>query len=311
MVGEWELALRDGKDSGRNIGGTTAEDYIHSLHTNTQDWWKRPANEVTPGDVRILYEAITGAGGSKSQLDKLRSAINGLFSWAIETRKLLGISQSPAFGISTKRGRDEEKRPEILNIAQIQKLLALAKAYAHPWYSIWAFALLSGMRSGELHALTWEEVDDVSGLIHVHRSYNKRKGMVGPTKGRYWRDVPFNDDIKALILSLRAESRGRVHVLPRFRDWDKGEQARILREFTSSCGLPSIRFHTLRSCFATQLLAGNVPIPRVMQIGGWKSLKTVQRYIRIAGVEIIGATDSLQFLPPSDCAGKVVRLIKE
>ncbi len=56
-------------------------------------------------------------------------------------------------------------------------------------------------------------------------------------------------------------------------------------------------FHTLRACFATHLLASGVDQATVMKIGGWQDLKTFQIYVRLAGIEVKGATDVLDVLP--------------
>jgi integrase len=61
--------------------------------------------------------------------------------------------------------------------------------------------------------------------------------------------------------------------------------------------VPSIRFHTLRACFATQLISTCVPATVVMKIAGWKDMKTMQRYIRLAGIDETGATEALHFIP--------------
>ena len=58
-----------------------------------------------------------------------------------------------------------------------------------------------------------------------------------------------------------------------------------------------MRFHTLRACFATQLIATGVPATVVMKIAGWKDLKTMQRYVRLAGIDEAGATEGLSFIP--------------
>jgi integrase len=55
----------------------------------------------------------------------------------------------------------------------------------HRWYPIWIFAVLTGMRRGELYALTWDQIDLEKNLILVHRSYDSNMKMTGPTKGRY------------------------------------------------------------------------------------------------------------------------------
>ena len=47
-----------------------------------------------------------------------------------------------------------------------------------------------------------------------------------------------------------------------------------------------------------------------MKICGWMDLKTMQRYIRLAGVEIEGATDDLRVLTPKEAMDNVVPLHK-
>ena len=89
----------------------------------------------------------------------------------------------------------------------------------------------------------------------------------------------------------------RGFVLPRIHIWKNGEQAKVLKFFCRSIGLPEIRFHTLRACFATQLIGSGVEPVKVMKICGWKDLKTLSVYLRLAGVEEKGVTEGLNFLP--------------
>ncbi|MBK9039138.1 MAG: hypothetical protein IPL83_08250 [Bdellovibrionales bacterium] len=37
-----------------------------------------------------------------------------------------------------------------------------------------------------------------------------------------------------------------------------------------------------------------------MKICGWKDLKTMQRYIRLAGIDEAGATEALRFIPTEE-----------
>ena len=38
----------------------------------------------------------------------------------------------------------------------------------------------------------------------------------------------------------------------------------------------------------------------VMEISGWKDFKTMQRYIRLAGIDEAGATEALRFIPTEE-----------
>lgn len=71
----------------------------------------------------------------------------------------------------------------------------------------------------------------------------------------------------------------------------KGSRQGFLRAFLKGIGVRPVKFHALRACFATQLLAKNIPPAVVMKICGWKNLK------RLAGVNEAGATEVLNILP--------------
>jgi integrase len=175
-------------------------------------------------------------------------------------------------------------------------------------YPIWAMALLTGCRSGELYALEWSDIDFENKRLMIHKSFTKRYNSIGPTKGRYWREVPISGELDRLLRELKV-SRGKERfVLPHYRDWTSGTQAAVLRTFCEGIGIPSVNFHALRACFATQLIKDGVAPAIVMKVCGWKDLKTMQRYVRLAGIEIEGATDTLKLLPETAVMGRVVEL---
>jgi integrase len=171
-------------------------------------------------------------------------------------------------------------------------------------------ALLTGMRNGELHALEWSDVDFENSKISVNKSYNTRFKVVKSTKAGYWRTVPISSELRSLLAVLKVDSEriGRRQVLPRLTTWTLGFQARELRRFCNGIGLPSIRFHTLRACFSTQLIRSGVPPIQIQKICGWRDLKTMQRYIRLAGIEIEGATEALKVLPVEEVSERAAEM---
>lgn len=309
VIGRWELAMRrDGAYF--NYQPTTIIDHVSTLTRWTSSWLKRSASSLTKGDGRDVLRQMEIAGKSRNFRKNVKYTINVVFKWAIEERLVIGTNQSPVEGLQLGPNKSE-RVPDILTIEEIRKLLADAKALENPWYPVWAMALLTGMRNGELHALLWSDVDLEGRRVTVSKSYNTRTREVKSTKAGYWRTVPISDELHVLLQELKSSDPRRAHVLPRFWEWDKGEQARRLRAFCQGIGIRSIKFHALRACFATQLLANDIAPARVMKVCGWRDLKTMQHYIRLAGVEEAGATQVLRILP-SDAAvmGEVVDLFE-
>lgn len=307
LVDQWELAVRAHDIFTRDVTPRTVEEYLTVIRCHTSEWNGQPANEIDRAQAWLVMDRVEREI-SVSRRKRLRSAIDSVFSWAILSGRLKGIKDVPTEGYKSNR-KQEEKLPEILNLSEIRKLLAYAKEIGHPWYPVWAMALFTGMRSGELYALEWPSVDFDNNMIYVHRNWTSKTG-VGPTKGRCWRAVPLGPQLAQFLRELKLSRGNEKSVLPRFQAWTDGRQADILREFCSGSGIPSVRFHTLRACFATQLIKDGIAPAVVMKIAGWKDLKTMQRYIRLAGVEVKGATDGLKLLPEAEVMATVVNMFQ-
>lgn len=306
LVDAWELSERKNPD--RTTSETTFIDNLSLLRRWTQYLYPMHALEIGRAEIKHILREAEAQGKSRSFQVNLKAAINGVYKWAIDEGLLKGITKLPTEEVQLQK-RNEEKLPEILTLEEVRKLISEARLHRHPWYSVWVTALLTGMRSGELHALLWTDIDLENDRIFLSKSYNPRFKIVKSTKAKYWRNIPISKELKGLFLSLKAEAPERQHVLPRFWQWDRGEQASILRTFCKEIGLKSVKFHTLRACFATQLLGSGVSSVTVQKICGWKDLKTMERYVRLAGVDERGATETLRFLPTdADVMAQVVNL---
>lgn len=307
LVDEWEVVARDGTEVfQKQLNLNTISDYTIAVRTHCKDWMLLHASEI---DRSLAWKTLDHVERtvSVSRRKRVRIAVDAIFRWAILSGRLKGIPALPTEGFKGTV-REEEKMPEILNLTQIRNLLKYAGEIGHAWFYHWALALFTGMRSGELYALQWDQVDFENNLIYVHRNWTS-KTKFGPTKGRYWRSVPIgNEQVLKLLHELKAKAGNSPFVLNHFEEWSRGGQARVLRAFCEGCGFPSIKFHTLRACWATQLIRDRVAPGVVMKMGGWKDIKTMQRYIRLAGIEIEGGTASLKLLPEKEVAERAVTL---
>lgn len=305
---EWRSACRKGDIFVQKLSKGVQDEYCEIVEKYTHDWMTKYVEDISKADAWSLLSRVESEV-SKSRAKKVRTAITGIFEWGLLSGRLPKVLSIPTEGFKWSKS-DVERLPEILTRDQICQFLKYARRLNHPWYPIWALALYTGMRSGELYALSWDHIDFENQSIHVHRNWTNKTGY-GDTKARYWRTVPIDSgEVLALIKELKLRAKD-PYVLPKFKSWTDGRQAEILREFLANCGLPSIRFHALRACFATQLLRDGVAPAVVMKIAGWRDLKTMQRYVRLSGVEVKGATVSLKFLNEQETMGRIVQLFQE
>lgn len=309
LLEEWELAAKAKDIFIRELSQAVIRDYVDIVRDWTQAWMKLHVTEIDRAKAWLVLDKVEREI-SISRRKRLRTAIDAIFKWGLLSGRIKGMSSIPTEGYKSTR-KEEEKMPEILNLEQIRTLLSYAEKVDHPWYPIWTLALFTGMRSGELYALEWDQIDFENKLLFVHRNWTSKDGY-GPTKGRYWRSVPIEStQVIGLLKELKLRSKDEKFVLPHFKTWTDGEAANTLREFCEGSGLPSVKFHTLRACFATQLIRDGIAPAVVMKICGWKDLKTMQRYIRLAGIEVKGATEGLKLLPEREVMGRVVNLFKQ
>ena len=198
------------------------------------------------------------------------------------------------------------KLMKVLTKNQVKKFLEQAKRLDVEWYYHWSAALYTGMRNGELYALTWDKVDFENRQITVDVAWNSKDGYKS-TKSGDDRKLEIAPSFLIILKELKLQNSLSEFVLPRLRQWTGGEQARELRLFLSLMGLPSIRFHDLRATWATLMLTQGVAPIKVMKMGGWKNIKTMQFYVRQAGVDIKGITDNFK-LHNHNVEGEVLKL---
>jgi integrase len=331
IVEKWEAYWR--RYPSRTFNEATLQDHVARMKNWTALWDEKPACEVSIGNAREVMKAAFDNGASITLRRQIKQTINIIFKWGLEEELIPGVTRSPARDIEVLcegESKPDEKRKEILTAGQISRLLELAEQKEHPWRPVWFVGFHTGMRSSELEALRKERIElvplDVAktldalpdgdprknyGFIHVEYAWKKREkkltedgevvfGKYGPTKAHYARTVPINSELYYFLIEyLPKADFGKDEIGERVFDmlprWRHGEQARFLRLFCDANGLASIKFHTIRACFATQLLALGVPEDKVMKMGGWKDVETMRIYVRLAGILEHGATQGLKF----------------
>ncbi len=213
------------------------------------------------------------------------------------------IDRNPCAGIRVNVPEVDQK---VLTKTEVGIFLQEAKLTDHRFYPIWAMALMTGMRSGELFALKWTDIDFDGKTISVSKQWTSKNGF-GPTKTQRSRVVPISNALLKFLKELKIKSGNQSEfVLPQMPEWENGEQARITREFCAAIGITPVKFHDLRATFITNLLARGESLARVMAIVGHSQIKTTNGYLRKAGVDVQGATEKLGYDLPDEVVGAKV-----
>jgi integrase len=172
----------------------------------------------------------------------------------------------------------------------------LTGIHGHRYETLYTLALLLGLRSGELRALRWKDLDLEAGTALVRDS-----GQDNPT-----RTAKSDTSVRMLPLPgralelLRADSQGKhsedlVFQSSSGKPLDASTLRRDFRRISQELGLPGIRFHDLRhTCFSLMLESGT-PLHVVSNLAGHSSIRiTADVYGHISPVTRREAVTSLE-----------------
>lgn len=171
-----------------------------------------------------------------------------------------------------------------LTIDEQRKILSAVKdSYYAP---VFAFALQTGMRLGEVMGLTWNDVDFFNRVITVSHTL-KRVNVFGedtktklkfstPKTCNSYRQIPLTDSLYNLL--FEQHKRKSITTNQVFCN-TKGELCGpryIEQYFQNVCkrlNLKGVSFHTLRHSFATTCLQADIPIKTVSELLGHSTVQ--------------------------------------
>lgn len=176
------------------------------------------------------------------------------------------------------RTTDEIRR--CLEAAQVEGPMAVA---------MYAMAIYTGLRAGELAELTWDLISFDKRLITVQGSFG------GPTKGGDTRYVPILDPLLPILRAWRLQNPLKI-VFPNVDGNKHGPSARIFQEIfhraLDRADFPKVQrrgkerryivFHDLRHTFASHWVMNGGDIFKLQRILGHKSVAMTMRYAHLA-----------------------------
>ena len=155
--------------------------------------------------------------------------------------------------------------PQEVPMERISKTAVLSIInHAKPMYRLAIkFSALTGVRAGELMALTWADIDFERALVRINKAVKKGGGVGAPKNVRAVRSIPIE---ASLLADLRQWKLAQPHT-QRVRDLVFPTRAgnhnspdnlrkRGLHPACAAAGVAQIRWHDLRHFYASILLFG-------------------------------------------------------
>ncbi len=147
-----------------------------------------------------------------------------------------------------------------------------------------SFALLTGMRKGEIISLTWSNVNLKRKVASVTAD-NAKSG-----RGRA---VPLNDDAITILNSIEKNSD---HVFSVNGSKINQISRTDFANATKLTGLDDFRFHDLRHTWASWHIQNGTPLMMLKEMGGWETLEMVNKYAHLSGEHLAKYSNAVTFL---------------
>ena len=187
-----------------------------------------------------------------------------------------GVQNNPALHIRSPKGKGKRER-EFPSESDID---IVNENVDKPFGLMMYMALYTGLRRGELCALTWKDIDFDQKIIKVNKSIYWTDDHVphvkSPKTASGEREVPLMDSLADLLLPLKKRPQDRVFGDLKSYQVDKG-----IRKYMEETGL-GVTLHGLRHGFASILYKNNVDIKTAAYVlGHAQSSTTLEIYTHL------------------------------
>lgn len=180
----------------------------------------------------------------------------------------------------------ERQELEVLSIANQKKIMRFVEDN-FTFRNLGIFICLStGIRIGEICALTWDDIDTENGVIHIRKTiqriYVKENGIKKtellidtPKTATSMRDIPMIKDLFEILKPLKKVVNNDYFVLTNEATPTEPRTYRnYYKKLLDKLGIPPIKFHGLRHSFATRCIESKCDYKTVSVILGHSNIST-------------------------------------
>lgn len=180
----------------------------------------------------------------------------------------------------------ERQELEVLSIANQKKIMRFVEEN-FTFRNLGIFICLStGIRIGEICALTWEDIDTENGIIHIRKTIQRiyiRENDIRhtelmidtPKTATSIRDIPMTKNLLSVLKPLRKIVNENFFVLTNdITPTEPRTYRNYYKKLLVKLHIPPIKFHGLRHSFATRCIESHCDYKTVSVILGHSNIST-------------------------------------
>lgn len=257
-----------------NVRARTAHDYetiirVHLVPT----FGNRLLGTIRPADIQAFIGENTRSGLSAATVNKQLVILKAMFARAVEWRYL---RESPATYV--KRLREPRREMDYFRADEISRFLVAASVTNR---LIFATAIFTGLRQGELLGLRWGDIDLLKGVLYVRRSYHPAFGFGEPKSAAGRRAVYLPPDLMEMFREAGFARAPEDLVFPNREGKPQDPSGLVKYEFQPTlarANLRRIRFHDLRHTYAAIMISIGASPKLLQEQMGHESIGTTMRH---------------------------------
>ena len=274
------LELLETKFKTNKIKETSYGTISHSLNKiKDTELGNTPIQKVTYKTIQDLLNTITNL--SNSYIEKIVIQLNSIFDEAINRDY---IYKSPMRNVVIPVSKQETKKVDAFSIEEQKELI---KRFENSKYGdMFSIAMFSGMRIGEILALTPDDIDLDNNIIHITKTLSRDKdsntiiGKATKTSNSY-RDIPITVLFrKNIINSINNMKKNENNVIFTTNNLTLFATNNANCFFKRLCNVEPkianrpVHIHMLRHTYATRCIENGMPAEVLQKLLGHKNITT-------------------------------------
>lgn len=237
--------------------------------------------DISPILIKEFMKYMQDKGRVNATVNKYIKFISAIYNFMIDSDIAV---RNPLARVKALK-EVKNKKIRALCTEEVQALLSKTKKIYPDFYPLLFTAIFTGMRQGELMALTWDSINWITKKITVDKNYTH--GRLGTPKTGKIRIIDMSDELAKVLREWRIAcpvSENKL-VFPNNEGNYQSAENMMKRRFIPAlnrAGIEQIRFHDLRHTYASLLLVNGVPMKYVQhQLGHSSITMTIDLYTHL------------------------------